>query len=273
MDDQSWMRAWHPAVPGVREVLHARMTDHAYPPHVHADWAILLVDEGAVAYELGGRARIADASAVTLLPPGVAHDGRAAHQSPGFRKRVAYLHSSWMPEGRTGGIVDQPSRRDLVTAARNAHRALATPGEELAAEATLLALASRLASGVDEPRRVKHDSTLARRLRDLLEARLVDGITLDEAGRLLGAHPSHLARAFATEFGAPPHRYVTSRRVDLARRLLLDGARPAFVAVKAGFHDQAHLTRHFRKVLGTTPGRFATAHAQPHGDSRARKLS
>ena len=270
MGDDSWMRAWHPAVPGVREVLHARMTDHAYPPHVHADWAILLVDEGAVAYELGGRARIADASAVTLLPPGVAHDGRAAPQSSGFRKRVAYLHASWMPEGRAGRIVDQPSRIDLVPAARRAHRALATPGEELAAEATLLALASRLATDVGENLRDTPDSTVARRLRDLLEARLVDGVTLAEAGRLLGAHPGHLARAFATEFGAPPHRYVTSRRVDLARRLLLNGATPASVAVKAGFYDQAHLTRHFRKVLGTTPGRFAVAHGKSHEGSRAR---
>ncbi|MDF2992143.1 MAG: AraC family transcription regulator, partial [Microbacterium sp.] len=59
----------------------------------------------------------------------------------------------------------------------------------------------------------------------------------------------------------------------LARRLLLNGATPASVAVKAGFYDQAHLTRHFRKVLGTTPGRFAAAHEQPHGSSRARPLS
>ncbi|MFZ8757723.1 hypothetical protein [Microbacterium sp. LMI1-1-1.1] len=37
----------------------------------------------------------------------------------------------------------------------------------------------------------------------------------------------------------------------------MDGCRPADAAVLAGFHDQAHLTRHFRRVLGVTPAVFA----------------
>jgi AraC-like DNA-binding protein len=88
-------------------------------------------------------------------------------------------------------------------------------------------------------------------------ARLPAELTLDEAARLLHAHPSHLVRAFGAEFGLPPHRYLTGRRVELARRLVLGGMPPAQVATAAGFHDRAHLTRHFRRVTGTTPGRFA----------------
>lgn len=64
-------------------------------------------------------------------------------------------------------------------------------------------------------------------------------------------------RAFSQAYGIAPHRYVTGRRVDRARRLLLDGRTPAEAAVEVGYHDQAHLTRHFRRVLGTTPGAFA----------------
>ncbi|WP_240615107.1 helix-turn-helix domain-containing protein [Arthrobacter ruber] len=41
------------------------------------------------------------------------------------------------------------------------------------------------------------------------------------------------------------------------RRLLLDERSASEAAVEAGFHDQAHLTRHFKRVLGTTPGVFA----------------
>jgi AraC-like DNA-binding protein len=44
--------------------------------------------------------------------------------------------------------------------------------------------------------------------------------------------------------------------VDLARRLLLAGYPPARVASAAGFFDQAHLNRHFSRMLGITPGRF-----------------
>lgn len=52
------------------------------------------------------------------------------------------------------------------------------------------------------------------------------------------------------------------RRVDLACHLLLRGRTPAQAAAEAGFHDQAHLTRHFRRTLGTTPAAF-TASAVP----------
>ena len=45
------VRAWHPEVPSLREVYHARF-DHSYPMHTHDDWAVMLVDDGAVAYGL-----------------------------------------------------------------------------------------------------------------------------------------------------------------------------------------------------------------------------
>ncbi|MEK8105021.1 AraC family transcriptional regulator [Micromonospora sp. M12] len=51
----------------------------------------------------------------------------------------------------------------------------------------------------------------------------------------------------------PPHSYLTGRRVELARRLLLAGQRPVEAAVAAGFFDQAHLTRHFRRFVGVSP--------------------
>ena len=55
----------------------------------------------------------------------------------------------------------------------------------------------------------------------------------------------------------PPHKYLTGRRIELARRLLLDRMRPADVAVSVGFHDQSHLNRHFQQMLATTPARYA----------------
>ncbi|WP_405375128.1 MULTISPECIES: helix-turn-helix domain-containing protein [unclassified Microbacterium] len=247
------IHAWKPAVPGVSEVLHAKMTTHAYPAHVHGDWALMLVDRGAVTYDLGGRTRIADGSAATLLPPGVAHDGRAAPGSAGFTKRVAYLDAAWVAGARTGTVVDRPGQPELLRLTRAAHAALASPGDELAAEWALLTIAGRIAGGSEQSR----DPAAAAALRDLLESRLERGITLADAGRMLHAHPGHLSRVFTATYGIPPHRYLTARRVDVARRHLLGGATIAAAAASAGFYDQAHLTRHFRRVLGHTPGAFA----------------
>ena len=71
----------------------------------------------------------------------------------------------------------------------------------------------------------------------------------------------HLVRTFTRSFGISPHAYVIGRRVDAARRLLLRGARPIDVATDVGFYDQAHLTRHFRAAVGTTPASYAAGGA------------
>jgi AraC-like DNA-binding protein len=105
----------------------------------------------------------------------------------------------------------------------------------------------------DAPRR---DPALARRLRELLDERVVEGLALDEATALLHAHPTHLVRSFSTAYGIAPHQYLMSRRIDRARRLLLEGRSPAEVAGATGFYDQSHLTRHFRKLVGVPPGRY-----------------
>ena len=68
--------------------------------------------------------------------------------------------------------------------------------------------------------------------------------------------PFALLRAFRAETGLPPHAYLNQIRVRLARRLLDDGLAPAVVAAEAGFADQAHLTRHFKRVVGVPPGAY-----------------
>ena len=83
----------------------------------------------------------------------------------------------------------------------------------------------------------------------------------------LHAHPAHLVRRFTAAFGLPPHRYLTGRRIEAgARRLLLAGRPSPTVAVAVGFHDQAHLHRHFAKLVGTTPARFARQGARWRDD-------
>lgn len=250
------VRAWRPRVPGVAEVLHAAFTDHAYPMHTHDEWALLLVDRGGVHYDLHRDSHDADPTTVMLLPPHVPHDGRTAD----LHKRVVYLEPDALDAGLIGPAVDHPHLPDPLLRRRIAQLHRAFDDDLLEAESRLGPITERLRTHLAPrlPAPVQRaDRPLARRLRDLLDARLADGLTLDEAGRILHASPTHLVRSFGREFGLPPHTYVTGRRIDRARHLLLDGVPPAEVATAVGFHDQAHLTRHFRKMLGVGPARFA----------------
>jgi AraC-like DNA-binding protein len=251
--------AWRPPLPGVREVFHAHFTDHAYPSHTHDAWTLLIVDDGVVRYDLDRHEHGALRSVVTLLPPGVPHDGRSARPE-GFRKRVLYLEPGLLDDGLVGASVDRPALPDPLLRKRihQLHDVLAAPGDELAAQSRLVLVLDRV-TGHLRPGAVvaPPPAGVAGALRNLLDAHLVDGLDLHDAAATLGAHPTSLVRAFSREFGIPPHRYLLGRRLDLARRLLLDGHPPADTAVRAGFYDQAHLTRHFTRFLGVGPAHYA----------------
>ncbi|MGW7077449.1 AraC family transcriptional regulator [Streptomyces sp. NPDC054866] len=256
--------AWRPPVAGVVEVFHAHFTEHAYPMHVHDAWTLLIVDDGAVRYDLDRHEHGTPGDTVSLLPPQVPHNGSPATPG-GFRKRVLYLDMTQLDASFIGPAVDGPDLIDPVLRRRVGllHAALARRGDELEAESRLALIGERLRGHLrpritpgapgDAGRGVAQD------LRDLLDERLLEGVTLEEAARLVHAHPTHLVRAFSGAYGIAPHQYVMSRRVDRARRLLLAGQPPGEVATAAGFYDQSHLTRHFKRVVGIAPGRYARA--------------
>jgi AraC-like DNA-binding protein len=254
------VRAWRPRVAGVVEVLHAHFPSHAYPSHTHDAWTVLIVDEGAVRYDLDRHEHGLAQAQVSLLPPHVPHDGRSVLPQ-GFRKRVLYLAPDRLDERLVGAAVDQPEYVDPLLRHRihQLHGVLRDGREDLEAQSRLSFIEERLAQhllrDVAAPGE-RSDAGVAGRLRELLDAHVPDGITLEDAAKVVHAHPVHLVRAFSREFGMPPHRYLTGRRVDLARRYLLDGHPAAEVATLAGFYDQSHFTRHFKKVLGVTPKSF-----------------
>jgi AraC-like DNA-binding protein len=257
---REWVRAWRPTVPGIHEVFHARFVDHAYPPHTHDAWTVFIVDEGAIRYDLETRHRGAAGARVTILPPHVAHDGRPA-TGAGFRKRVLYVGTEVLDEHLIGRAVDDPDIEDpaVVRGLHALHRALRDPGEALAAEALFALVSSRLLAHLGDRSEMVVDPSddIASGLRELLDEHRFERLTLTDAGRILQVSPAHLVRCFSRTFGIAPHRYLLGRRIDAARRRLLDGEPVARVATDVGFYDQAHFTRHFRRHVGTTPARYA----------------
>ena len=84
-------------------------------------------------------------------------------------------------------------------------------------------------------------------------------VTLDELARVGQMGKFALIRAFQRCHGMTPHRYVIEVRVRCAKALLARGEPASVAAVRAGFVDQAHLTRRFREIVGLTPSAYARA--------------
>jgi AraC family transcriptional regulator len=96
-----------------------------------------------------------------------------------------------------------------------------------------------------------------RRLRltlDYIHDNLPSELSLREIAAVAGLSTQQFGRLFKQATGVTPYRYVLNARLELARTMLLRTSMTvAEVAVHAGFYDQSHLSRHFRRRYGVTP--------------------
>lgn len=92
-----------------------------------------------------------------------------------------------------------------------------------------------------------------------LRERYREVVTLEELASVAGLSRFHLLRSFTARTGMPPHAYQVRLRVERACQLLQAGVAPSVVATTVGFADQSHLTRHFRRIMDVTPGRYMPA--------------
>ncbi|NML33471.1 helix-turn-helix transcriptional regulator [Paraburkholderia antibiotica] len=81
-------------------------------------------------------------------------------------------------------------------------------------------------------------------------------LKLDDICAAADLSASHLIRAFKQRYGMTPHAYLINRRIQYSRAQLRRGRLIADVALDAGFADQAHLQRTFKRLVAATPGQY-----------------
>ena len=104
-----------------------------------------------------------------------------------------------------------------------------------------------------------------RRVMRYMEEHFAEPLSLAELARMCNRSLYRFATVFRQEVGIPPHQYLCRLRIRHAQSLLRQGTSPTMAAVETGFFDQSHLSRHFKRFCGVTPGRFIAA-----GDHAAR---
>lgn len=151
----------------------------------------------------------------------------------------------------------------IAAAARTLAREMTWPDDVtlLAIEALaleMLAEAAQLAR--DAPVRPGDGPAWLRRATEYIHDHFRDPIRIADIAGIAGVHPAHLAAVFSRAHRMPLARYIRRLRVDWAADQLLATDTPvAAVAGLAGFADQAHLTRWFRREIGATPAAYRRA--------------
>jgi AraC-like DNA-binding protein len=200
-----------------------------------------------------------------VLNPEEAHAGGAPRDGT-WTYRALYPHPDLIRK-----VVAVPGFRpeiirdaEAVQLLRRFHRLSEMPGSSPLERETcfveaLVLLAGRYAISPKWPGRSGQESGAVRLCRDYLEAHSAERVTLEALAGLAGLSPFHSCRVFREAFGMPPHAYQTQIRVRRVKSLLRGGLPVAMAAAQAGFHDQAHLTRHFKRIVGVPPGRWLRA--------------
>ncbi|CAN5277741.1 hypothetical protein BH11PSE4_BH11PSE4_16780 [soil metagenome] len=111
-----------------------------------------------------------------------------------------------------------------------------------------------------DPRRME-------RVMDFVEAHITDEFAVSDMARTACLSPAHFARQFKLTTGRTPHRFVSERRLALAKSMLAKSDRPIVdVALAAGFSSQANFSRAFRGATGMTPGQYRAQEASAPAD-------
>jgi len=92
---------------------------------------------------------------------------------------------------------------------------------------------------------------------ELIERQLTAKLTLKLLARTVSLHPVYFSNEFTRRMGVTPLEYVRARRIERAKRLLLDpNCKLDEIAAQTGFADAFHLSRTFKKLTGVSPSVF-----------------
>jgi AraC-like DNA-binding protein len=238
------------------------LSTSAFEPHRHDTYAIGMTTAGIQTFHYRGSRYTCLPGQLHVLHPDEAHDGAAGTET-GFGYRMLYIPPELVREALAGGalpFVSDPIQ-PLVPAAGRLASLLSDidePIDELSSADIAVAVADGLLSlsGSSARRPAAIDVRAVELARDYLAAHAREQTSASVLEKVAGSDRFTIARHFRWAFGTSPDRYRTSRRVALARAAIESGQSLAEAASEAGFADQSHMTRQFKRTYGLTPGRW-----------------
>jgi len=247
------------------ERLEAGFVGPAFSPHRHDTYAIGITLSGIQTFGYRGARRYCLPGQCHVLHPDELHDGGAGTEE-GFGYRIVHIDPSLVQQALGGRKL--PFVADPVVEPRVFRRALPPsfwrldePIDDVARIEIVTAVADFLdrasASGVRTRIPLRLDSVS--RVRDLIVGDPASRHSIEALERVSGIDRWTLARQFRAAFGTSPSNFRTMRQLDRARRMIGRGLPLAEAAADAGFADQSHMTRLFKRTYGLTPAKWAAA--------------
>ncbi len=257
---------------GGLEVLSASYHKQNFSRHTHEGYTLGVIDTGAQRFYRTGGNHIAPQDSIILVDADEVHTGQSATETgwsygaiyprpEQFSQIAAELNAeqSGAPYFPNPVVEDKQLAQQL----RLTMTSLKESDNSLLKESLLYSVLVRLMA---RHGKVNHDDSRYKQAKPqiLLVKQFIDDmpaldVTLQELAQLAGLSPFYLLKQFSQTIGLPPHAYQLQARVRLAKTLIANGIPLIDTAQQCGFHDQSHLSRHFKRAIGVTPGQYAKA--------------
>jgi len=255
-----------------------------YAVHSHRQWSIGVITAGESTFLYRSDQYHVNAGTLVLMNPEWPHACNPIDDQP-WAYLMLYVDTGWLTQLRfEAGLLPTADWQDLETAV------ITNPGQYAAycamaeclldPERELLEKQSRVAeylldlmqSLAEQPAQAtQRPSGALAAVAEHLDDHCTAEVSLDDLCRLSGYSPGHLVRAFRQAYGLTPHAYLINRRIQHGQNELKRGASIAEVALDAGFADQAHFQRTFKRVVAATPNQYRKASVQQQEDAAAGK--
>lgn len=259
------LRYTSPSIPGLHAL--SCSSDFIFEKHLHSGHVLWLNSEGGETYTIKGSSSVLQPGCLSVIEPGVVHSNRPSvigkrHLRSLYLEEEFFRYLEKLVTGSETSRTSLPTKlyenRGCWEMTLQLHEALISTQEKLLLEEHVVSLFESLAENQLQfsSQRVAtlHEDKRIQLLLDYMRAHLETEVSLDMLGKLAQCTPFHIIRLFKEKLGLSPHAYFVQLRLERARELIDTGHSLSDAAFLAGFADQSHLTRRFKKRYGLTPG-------------------
>jgi AraC-like DNA-binding protein len=242
------------------DLLRAHASAQGFDAHLHETFSVVMLTKGSVSLRAPGWSEAARAGDVFIFNPFEVHAGESSQASVEYQ--VLYASPRLVADcfARSGRRFAWPTLHKGVVKRSAVTEALAEQvGKSTVDTASIESALERVLRecSLDLQHSEGQSMQAVRIAYAVIHERYMDPLSTEQLAEYARLHKCHFIRLFHRVTGLPPQTYLRQIRLAHARELICSGAAPIEAAHAAGFCDQAHLTREFKKVYGVTPGHLS----------------
>ena len=255
------------------ECIRVAHSNHFFPRHYHESYVIEVVECGRNEFWCDGKTYSARPHDIIIIHPGQMHTGypagpyrlsyRALYPSKNFMQDLCgqITGEAYAPQFSSNVIRDPALSKSFLKMHSDLEVMHNEPMEHSSVTFVIEELIVRHSLQTNRviQRCASFPQARMKPALDFVSQKFNENVSISQLSTLCGFSEFHFVREFKKMTGSAPYEYVVARRIEESRKLLTGGMTIAEVAASTGFYDQSHFNRHFKRIVGITPGLYRSA--------------